>query len=218
MMLHRFALTITRNQPYAEWANRPAENDPDPVRYRDDLPRTVYLVPAMDSLTTVADVLGEFWRHIFEEELAGWSEDETTWPEPRTREMFDRWFAAELTDTVVDLTPEEPLTEADMEEAAVADALQHCAWCDLELEPNEGRNVGIKVAERERLASREGLALTLLVDEERALTGILTAVDSPAAAAGDDLVFKACTSRCEKLIRKEAAPALRRLLKQLPIQ
>ena len=129
--------------------------------------------------------------------------------------MFDRWFAVELTDTVVDLAPEEPLTEAEMEDAAIADALQHCAWCELELDPDEGRRVGIEVPERERLASREGLALTLSVDEEQVLRGILTARDSPAAAEGDDLMFRACTSRCEKLIRKEAPRALRRLLTML---
>ena len=215
IMLHRSALTVTRNQPYADWANQPF--DDEPVPYRDEFPRTVYLVPALDSMTTLEQVLDEFWEYIFEEELAAWDEDEFRWPAPRTRQIFDQWFAVELTESVVDLTPEEPLTESDMEQVAVADALQHCAWCDLQLEPDEGRNVGIKVAGRERLASREGLALTLSVSDEQVLPGILTVRDSPAAAAGEDLVFRACTSRCEKLIRKEAPRALRRLLKHLSV-
>ena len=215
MMLHRFALTITRKQPYADWAN---SDEPDPVPYMDELPRTVYLAPAIDSLTTITDLLDEFWPDIFEEELAAWNEDEASWPVQRTRELFDHWFDAELTDTVVDLIPEEPLTASDLEHAVVADALQHCAWCDLELEPNEGRNVALRVPERERLASREGLSLTLFVDEEQALAGIFTTRDSPAAAAGEDLIFRACSSRCEKLIRKEAQRALRLLLKRLPVQ
>ena len=100
--------------------------------------------------------------------------------------MFDVWFAVELTDTVVDLAPDEPLTEADMELAAVNDVLHHCAWCDLELEPHEGRNVGLKVTDRERFASREGLTLSLLMDDEHVVAGILTTQDSDAAAAGDD--------------------------------
>ena len=214
-MLHRSALTITRKQPYADWANN---DEPDPVRYTDELPRTVYLVPAIDSLTTITEMLDEFWPDIFVEELSAWNEDEATWPAQRTRELFDRWFDAELTETVVDLIPEEPLTASDMEHAVVADVLQHCAWCDLELEPTEGRNVTLTVPERERLASREGLSLTLFVDEERALAGIVTTEDSPAAAAGEDLIFRACSSRCEKLIRKEAPRALRRLLERLPVQ
>jgi len=95
----------------------------------------------------------------------------------RTRELFDHWFDAELTDTVVDLIPEEPLTSLDMEHAVVADALQRC---ELELEPNEGRNVALRVP----------------------------------AAAGEDLIFRACSSWCEKLIRKAAPRALRRLLER----
>ena len=215
--LHRSALTITRKQPYADWANGLCDDEAETVAYTDDLPRTVYLVPVIDTATGVGEWLGEFWTDIFEEELAAWSEDEGTWPVPRTRELFEDWFDVELTDTVVDLAPDEPLTGAEMEMAAVSDALNHCAWCDLELEPDGGRNVGLSVPERERLASREGLALTLLLDDEQPLTGILTARDSPAAAAGDDFIFRACTSRCEKLIRKKAPHALRRLLERLPI-
>ncbi len=210
-MLHRLALTITRKQPYADWANRESAKWPDSVAYSDELPRTIYLVPAIDS-ASVPELLEEFWPDIFEEELEGWSVDEATWPEPRTRELFDLWFAAELTDTVVDLAPDEPLTEADVELDSVNYALVHCAWCDLELEPDEGRRVGFKVADRERLAHREGLVLSLLIDDERVLTGIVTPRDSDAAAAGDDLLFRACASRCEKLIRKEVPRALRRLL------
>lgn len=216
MILHRTALTITRNQPYADWAKRPSDDQSAPVLYRDDLPRTVYLVPVIDPFITLEKLLDEFWRDIFEEELAAWSEDEATWPALRTREMFDRWFAVEFTDAVVDLAPEQPLTESDMEEAALAGALGHCAWCAVELGPNEGRNVGLTVAERERLASREGLALTLFVSDGQPLAGVLTGRNSPAAAQGNDLVFRACTSRCEKLIRKEAPRALRHLLRHLP--
>jgi len=210
-MLHRLALTITRKQPYADWADGVSAGEPDPVPCTDELPRTTYLVPAVDS-GSVPELLNEFWPDIFDEELDAWSEDEATWPEPRTRELFDSWFAVELTDTVIDLAPDEPLTEADVEFESVNDALLHCAWCDLELEPEEGRRVGFKIADRERVASREGLVLSLLTDEGRVLTGILTTRDSDAAAAGDDLFFRACTSKCEKLIRKEAPRALRRLL------
>ena len=209
-MLHRFGLTITRKQPYADWANRESAGAPDPVAYTDELPRTIYLVPAIESLG-VPELLEEFWSDIFEQELEAWSEDEATWPGPRTRELFDLWFAAELTDAVVDLAPDEPLTEADIELAALNDALNCCAWCDLELESDEGRRVGFRVTNRERLASREGLAFSLLIDDEHVVTGVLTTPDSDAAAAGDDLLFRACTSRCERVLRKEVPRALRRL-------
>ena len=213
--LHRFAITVTRKQPYADWANRETETDVDPVPFRDDLPRTVYLVGPSTSGNEVEEFLDDFWEVIFEEELAAWSEDSATWPEPRTRELFDSWFGSELTDSVIDLTPEEPLSEDDLELTAVDEALHRCAWCDLELDSNTARRVGIGIANREPLASREGCVIVLTTRDNQPLAGILTTRDSPMAAAGDDLLFSACTSRCEKLIRKEAPRALRRLLDRL---
>ena len=209
--LHRAAVTITRKQPYVDWANRTAEGTDEPVVYPEEDRRTVYLVPNFDGEPTAGEVLAEFWEDIFEEELAAWMEDEDSWPEVRTRAVFDAWFDAELTDAVIDLTPEEPLTSADLEVAEVSYTLLHCAWCDLELEPQEGRSVGFKVANRVHFAGREGLTLPLPVNEERVVVGILTAPDSPAAEAGDDYVFRACTSHCEKMLRKEVPRALRRL-------
>lgn len=211
-MLHRSALTITRKQPYADWANNQAEEGTDPVPYTDELPRTVYLIPPTESPESTEELLDEWWETIFEEELASWSEDESTWPISMTREVFDLWFEVELTDLVVDLAPDEPLTAADVAMAAVDEVFHHCAWCGLELEPEGGRHVGFEVAERDRLGPWEGSVLPLPVDDERALMGVFTTRESDAAAAGEDLVFRACTSRCEKRIRHEAPRALRRLL------
>ena len=154
--LHRAAVTITRKQPYVDWANRTAEGTDEHVVYPEEDRRTVYLVPNFDGEPTAGDVLVEFWEDIFEEELAAWMEDEDSWPEVRTRAVFDAWFDAELTDAVIDLTPEEPLTSADLEVAEVSYTLLHCAWCDLELEPQEGRSVGFKVANRVILPGARG--------------------------------------------------------------
>jgi hypothetical protein len=131
-MLQRSALTITRKQPYADWANGAGEDESDTVPYTEELPRTVYLVPPIDSTAGIGELLDEFWSDIFVEELAAWSEDEGSRPTPLTRQLFDEWFDAELTDAVVDLTPDEP-----------------------------------------RLAVREGLALTLVADDEQTLAGIV---------------------------------------------
>lgn len=45
---------------------------------------------------------------------------------------------------------------------------------------------------------------------DRFIIGIMTTADSPAAIEGDYLFFAACSSRCEKIIRKEAARGLKR--------
>jgi hypothetical protein len=209
--LHRTALIITRKQPYIDWANQSEEESDDQVTFPAEDRRTIYLVPASDYEVTVGELLDEFWEDIFEEELAAWMPDEATWPAERTRDLFESWFDVELSDAVMDLTPDEPLTEGEVELVEVSYALQHCAWCDLELEPQEGRSVGFKIANRELFATREGLAVSLPVNEEHAVTGIFTGADSDAAAAGDDFMFRACTSRCEKMLRKEVPRALRRL-------
>ena len=209
--VYRAALTITRKQPYIDWANRPDEDNGDQVSYPEDDPRTVYLVPTGGYDVAIGELLDEFWQAIFEEELAAWSEDEAAWPAERTRAVFDEWFGVELTETVIDLTPDEPISETDVELADLTYAFSHCAWCDLELDEHAGRNVGFKVADRQLFTQREGLVLPLPISDERVVMGVFTAADSDAALAGDDFVFRVCTSRCEKILRKEVPRALRRL-------
>jgi len=51
------------------------------------------------------------------------------------------------------------------------------------------------------------------VASDRFLTGIMTTRDSPAAMDHMDVIFSACSSRCEKIIRKEATRALKRMNK-----
>jgi hypothetical protein len=207
-LLNRVALTITRKQPYIDWAN--GTDGPVPiVAYPADNRRTIYLAPHDGLEPDLAKLLEEFWEDVFEAELNAWMEDENTWPQTRTRQMFDDWFDAELVDAVVDLVPEEPLSEAEVEEADIQYVLEHCAWCDLELDEGNRRAVGLRLADRESWAVRQGLTLPILLPD-RVLTGIMTTPDSPAALAGDDLVFSACSSRCEKIIRKEAAHGLKR--------
>jgi hypothetical protein len=54
--------------------------------------RTVYLVPPPGPDLTKANLIDEFWQDGFEEKLAAWTLDQTAWPSPRTRELFDTWF------------------------------------------------------------------------------------------------------------------------------
>jgi hypothetical protein len=214
--LYRSALTITRKQPYIDWANGVEDDGPElTAELAGDL-RTVYLVPESEREPNLESVLAEFWQQIFEEELAAWILNGEDWPRPLTREMFDAWFDAELTGSVFDLIPEEPLTQADVEEADLDSVVHRCAWCDIDIDEGAGRLVGFTLADRERFAHREGLVLPLAVDEERLVIGIMSRADSDAARAGDDVVFCVCTSRCEKAIRKVVPKAIRRALAERP--
>jgi hypothetical protein len=207
--IYRSAITVIRKQPYIDWAND--EGREDDVSFPSGDRRTVYLVPESGSGVAAAELLDEFWQDIFEDELAAWSENEAVWPAPRTRELFDAWFDLELTEAVVDLVPEEPLSAADVESADIAYTISHCAWCDLDLDPSEGRRISFTVSDRAPLAAREGLTLVLPMGGDHFVTGILSAPESDGAKAGDDLIFMVCSSRCEKLIRKGVPRALRRL-------
>ena len=209
--LYRFAITITRKQPYIDWANGFDDDGPELTADLADDQRTIYLVPEAAHRVKVATLLDDCWPHIFEEELASWMESEDDWPASRTREMFDAWFDAELTESVFDLTPDEPLTNAEVEAAELHAAVHQCAWCDIDVEEDAGRFVSFQLPDRERFSHREGLVLPLIIDDERVVMGIVSPADSDAARSGEDLVFRACTSRCEKGLRKAVPKALRKI-------
>ena len=210
--LYRTAITINRKQPYIDWANSFDDGGPTltiELGRRD----SIYLVPVTDREQSLDEVLAEWWQDIFEEELAEWMEGEDDWPAVRTREMFDAWFDAAITDSVVDLAPDEPLTDADLDLEDLAVALGTCAWCERELEKGEGRTTGFEVPNRERLAHREGRVLTLLVGKDQAVAGIVTPADSEEGRGGDDLVFRVCSRACEQPLKKLVPPALRKLFR-----
>jgi hypothetical protein len=213
--LYRAAITITRKQPYIDWASSLDDDGPELTAELADDRRTIYLVPESVDRPNLESLLSEFWEQIFEEELAAWMLDGEDWPKPLTREMFNAWFDSEVTDSVFDLTPEEPLTQADVEGADLDTAVHRCAWCDIEIDEGAGRFVGFSLADRGPWAHREGLVLPLAVDKERVVIGIMSQADSGAARAGEDVVFRACTSRCEKAIRKAVPKALRKTLKAI---
>jgi hypothetical protein len=211
--LYRFAITIARKQPYLDWANSLEANGPELTAELADAQRTIYLVPESSDRPDLERLLDESWEQIFEEELAAWMLDGEVWPKPLTREMFDAWFDSQLTDSVFDLTPDEPLTQTDVEADDLDYAVHHCAWCGIEIDADAGRFVGFKLADRARFAHREGLAFPLEVDTEQFAVGIMARGESEAALRGEDVVFRACTSACEKRLRKAVPKALRQELK-----
>ena len=209
--LYRTAITIIRKQPYIDWANSFDDGGPELTEELAEDRRTVYLVEEDGHRPDLLELLDDHWLSIFEEELAMWMEAEEDWPAPLTREMFDDWFDAEVTDTVIDLVPEQPLTETDVEVGELTYALGHCAWCEIEIEEGQGRFAGFKVAVRDRFADREGLTVAIPIDDDQVLIGVVPMADSEEARAGYDLLFRVCTSRCEKAVHKAVPKALRKL-------
>jgi hypothetical protein len=211
--LYRTAVLVRRKQPYADWADGLREENEDSFPAELLNARVVYLGPSSDVEEALDDLLDEIWAPIFEEELAGWYTDESRWPQPLTRELFDAWFDCELAESVIDLVPDDPLTEAEMDAIDVEDASRHCSWCGVEVD--EGRIVPFGLggsADPDDGSERGERVLVVRVGEKRFATGVITAGDSEAAAAGVDVVFRACSRPCEKRLQKDVATALRALM------
>jgi hypothetical protein len=212
--LYRHGLLISRKQPYIDWANSLEEGGAVLSYDVSRAHRSLYLVPEADGEPDLNSFIGEFWEDIFENELGAWMIAAETWPQPRTREMFDAWFDVELNDSVFDLTPEEPLTQADVDADDFKKMMERCASCGLEILENDGRMVGFKLNNRALYAPFEGRVLPLPLDAANDGAVVLTLVtsqDSEAAKAGDDVVVRVCSSGCEKVMRSVVPKALRRL-------
>ena len=72
----------------------------------------------------------------------------------------------EVADTVVDLVPEEPLTQDEVEESDIEDVFNHCAWCGHEVETESRRIVGLLMPVRQAFAFREGLTIPVPLSSE----------------------------------------------------
>ena len=64
---------------------------------------TIYLIPECATGVEVDQVLRELCEEIFSEQLAGWFNDETTWPQDRGFEVFCHWFDFQHHSMLVDL-------------------------------------------------------------------------------------------------------------------
>jgi hypothetical protein len=213
--LYRTPVIVSRKQPYIDWANGLRRTDDEP-----DFPpelaqkKDIYLGRYYATEEASEGLLDEIWPDIFEEELFGWSTDESEWPANRTREMFDAWFETELADSIVDLFPDHLLTEDDVEISDAADAMSECAWCGAELFEEQGRTVGFALPNRDRFDHREGRVLSLLAGRDRVVTGVVTFADSEEVKQGWDVIFRACSRHCEKRLLNVVPAALQDLERQ----
>jgi hypothetical protein len=103
MDVNRGVIVVKPRQPYVDWANAV---DDDPMKTTiDDLRRecTAYLLPDWYDDDELERLVRKHHRFIFENELAGWSTDESTWPKRRGYATFREWFDVEHHSVVLDL-------------------------------------------------------------------------------------------------------------------
>jgi hypothetical protein len=205
-VLVRIPLTLRRTQHYIDWANR-TEGD---LLMTPELAAApgVYLIGPGDEEETLEQLLDARWPEIFECELAGWMEDESLWPAERTRETFDAWFDVTLGSGVIDLDPDEPLTDDGVDAEDIVHAMTLCAWCGAEL-PDSPLLVPFAVHDRGWLEELRGHVLTVLIDDEHVATGIVPS-DEADHPLGEDVVFHACSQECGQSLKQLVPPALER--------
>ena len=104
--LNRSAIVVRPKQPFLDWLHAA-----DPTSGEISLANliqepTIYLIPECDTDEEVADVLRELCEEIFEEQLADWYTDTSTWPSDRSFEVFCQWFDYQHHSMLVDLCDE----------------------------------------------------------------------------------------------------------------
>ena len=83
MDINRGAIVVKPKQPYVEWANSCDEfpTKTTVAEARNDC--HAYLVPCWDDDKEFERILRKVCRFIFDNELSGWSTDESIWPKRR---------------------------------------------------------------------------------------------------------------------------------------
>ena len=103
MDINRGAIVVKAKQPYVDWANScddyPTKTSIDDLR--DDC--HTYLIPCWEDDDEFERILKRVVRGIFENELAGWTVDKSTWPNRRGYETFLKWFDVERHSMVFEL-------------------------------------------------------------------------------------------------------------------
>ena len=103
MDINRGAIVVKPKQPYVDWANSCDEfpTKTTVAEARDDC--HAYLVPCWDDDKEFERILSKVCRFIFDNELSGWSTDESIWPKRRGFATFQEWFEVEAHSMVFEL-------------------------------------------------------------------------------------------------------------------
>lgn len=91
-LLNRTAVLVKLKAPFLDWLHE-ADPTSHKLALQDSvLEPSVHLIPECKTSEGVTELLQEFCKDIFVDQLDGWYRDEPTWPEDRSFEVFSRWF------------------------------------------------------------------------------------------------------------------------------
>lgn len=100
--VNRSLVVIKPRQPFFDWLKGTPDWDLDLTLETLRVDCTALLIPEFDEPEGAVGYVDDMFEQIFEMELASWSEDTATWPQPRTLKMFWEWFDVELHSMVID--------------------------------------------------------------------------------------------------------------------
>ena len=100
-MINRAALLLYYKPPFVEWLNQ-ADPDSDPITLEEaNADKVVYLIDDLEA-ENLDEWIGLNHQALFETELAGWFDDEASWPENRDLELFHRCFEVRCHTILID--------------------------------------------------------------------------------------------------------------------
>jgi hypothetical protein len=101
--IDRCVAVIKPRQPFVDWINSlvPAKDAVTLQQAAQDC--TAYLMPDLDDMELIRDMLHVLKPAFFAVELEAWDPEADAWPAEPTAEEFDRWFDIEVHSMVYDL-------------------------------------------------------------------------------------------------------------------
>jgi hypothetical protein len=113
---NRIVVIVTPRAPLVDWMNRVFGDVADPVSIDEArADPNAFLIPArLDEDVPGARWLKRNWAVIFDQMLRDWCVDESVWPNPRTRKMFDQWCEIHEHHVVLDCTNEPLIYDDDV--------------------------------------------------------------------------------------------------------
>ena len=106
--VERSIAVVKPKQPMLDWVNQTFTDVShqltiDSIR----IDCNSYMIPEVSHLEDGIKFINEKFADLFSLELATWSEDQDSWPEELTQEMFWDWFDVEIYPTIIDLALED---------------------------------------------------------------------------------------------------------------
>ena len=105
--INRNAVVLNAKQPFLDWIlSLPGEFVPISLEEL-RLDCSVYLVPEGRDNEEAMQYLQKHCVEVFEQELLGWDEDESTWPPRPNWRSFKKWFDVKFHSMILDLHQDE---------------------------------------------------------------------------------------------------------------